>query len=72
VQPIISGKTAKAGDLMIRVVAPANATLSALDWTTRSDANETYYSGWRLDVSGGTSAYVVELSVDKIFADGFD
>jgi hypothetical protein len=71
-QPVISGKTAQAGDLLIRVLAPANATLSALDWTTQSDANETYNSGWRLDVAGGTSGYVVELSVDRIFADGFD
>lgn len=72
VQPVISGKTAQAGALLIRVLAPANATLSALDWTTQSDANETYNSGWRLDVAGGTNGYVVELSVDKIFADGFD
>ena len=72
VQPVISGKTAQAGALLIRVLAPANATLSALDWTTQSDANETYYSGWRLDVAGGISGYVVELSVDKIFANGFD
>lgn len=72
VQPVISGRTAQAGDLLIRVIAPANATLSALDWTTQSDADETYYSGWRLDVAGGTTGYVVELSVDKIFADGFN
>jgi hypothetical protein len=72
VQPIISGKTAQAGDLLIRVIAPANATLSAMNWTTQSDADETYYSGWRLDVSGGTNTYVVELSVDEIFANGFN
>ncbi|HZW51204.1 MAG TPA: hypothetical protein VFF05_05050 [Rudaea sp.] len=72
VQPVISGKTAQAGDLLIRVLTPANATLSALDWTTQSDADETYNSGWRLDVSGGTSGYVVELSVDKIFSNGFN
>ena len=72
VQPVINGKTAQAGDLLIRVIAPANATLSAMNWTTQSDADETYYSGWRLDVAGGTSAYIVELSVDKIFANGFD
>jgi hypothetical protein len=72
VRPVISGKTAQAGDLLIRVLAPANATLSALDWTTQSDANETYNSGWRLDVSGGTSSYVVELSVDRIFSNGFN
>jgi len=70
VQPLISGKTATAGDLHIRVLAPANATLTALDWTT-VDASE-FNSGWRLDVGGGTTGYVVELSVDKIFADGFD
>jgi len=72
VKPIISGKAAQAGDLLIRVIAPANATLSALDWTSQSDADETYNSGWRLDVAGGTSGYVVELSVDRIFANGFD
>jgi len=72
VQPVIAGKTATAGDLKIRVLSPANATLSALDWTTKSDAGETFNSGWRLDVSGGTTGYVVELSAsDVIFADGF-
>jgi len=70
VQPVINGKTAIAGDLKIRVLAPANATLSALDWSTL-DANE-FNSGWRLDVRGGTTGYVVELSAsDVIFADGF-
>lgn len=73
VQPIVNGNTAQAGDLKIRVLSPVNATLSALDWTTQSDANETYYSGWRLDVSGGTTGYVVELSgSDVIFADDFE
>jgi len=72
VQPVIAGKTATAGDLKIRVLSPANATLSALDWRTKSDAGETFNSGWRLDVSGGTTGYVVELSAsDVIFADGF-
>ena len=70
VQPIISGKSATAGNLHIRVLAPAGATLSALDWTT-IDANE-FNSGWRLNISGGTSSYIVELSTDEIFADGFD
>ena len=70
VQPIISGKSATAGNLHIRVLAPASATLNALDWTT-IDATE-FNSGWRLDISGGTSSYVVELSTDEIFADGFD
>lgn len=73
VQPIIDGLTATAGALRIRVLSPANATLSALDWTTRSDANETYHSGWRLDIAGGSNGYVVELSTsDVIFSNGFD
>ena len=73
VQPLINGNTAVAGDLKIRVIAPANATLSALDWTTQSDAGETYNSGWRLDVRGGTTNYVVELGTnDGIFTDGFE
>lgn len=70
VQPIISGKKAQAGDLLIRVLAPANATLSTLNWPTL-DSGE-FYSGWRLDVAGGTTGYVVELSVDKVFANGFE
>jgi len=73
VQPTISGNTATAGALKIRVISPANATLSALDWTTLSDPDETYNSGWRIDISGGTTGYVVELSAgDGIFADGFE
>ena len=73
VQPHIAGNTATAGPLKIRVLSPAGATLSALDWTTRSDGDETYYSGWRLDVAGGATGYVVEFSTsDVIFADGFD
>ncbi|HST28646.1 MAG TPA: hypothetical protein VLK26_09805 [Rudaea sp.] len=70
VQPVISGKTAQAGALLIRVLAPANATLSALNCTTVD--NTEFYSGWRLDIAGSTSGYVVELSVDRIFADGFN
>lgn len=73
VKPVISGQTARAGGLTIRVLAPANASLGALDWTTRSGADETYRKGWRLDVSGGTSGYLVELdSGDEIFKNGFD
>lgn len=69
VQPVITGKTAHAGNLTIRVISPATATLSALDWSG-IDPNE-FYSGWRLDIGGGTTGYVVELSTDAIFADGF-
>jgi hypothetical protein len=69
VQPIINGKTAQAGALTIKVISPVNATLSALNWSTL-DINE-FNQGWRLDIKGGTTGYVVELSVDAIFADGF-
>ncbi len=73
VQPTISGNTATAGALKIRVISPPTAALSALDWTTLSDSDETYNSGWRIDISGGTTGYVVELSAgDTIFADGFE
>jgi hypothetical protein len=73
VQPHIVGSTATAGPLKIHVLSPAGATLSALDWSTQSGNGETFYSGWRLDIGGGTSGYVVEFSTsDVIFADGFD
>lgn len=73
VQPHIVGTTATAGPLKIRVLSPAGATLSALDWTTMSNGDETFYSGWRLDVTGGSGGYVVEFSTsDVIFANGFD
>jgi hypothetical protein len=73
VQPHITGTSASAGPLKIRVLSPPGATLSALDWTTQSDGDETFNSGWRLDIAGGTSSYVVEFSTsDVIFADGFD
>lgn len=74
VQPVIVGRSATAGNLHVRVISPANATLSALNWTTQSvPGDETYYSGWRIDVSGGSTEYLVELSGrDLIFASGFD
>ncbi|MBO9662543.1 heparinase II/III family protein [Dokdonella sp.] len=73
VQPTIDGATARTGDLRVRVLSPPDATLSALDWTTRSGPDETFRRGWRLDIAGGTGEYVVELEAgDGIFADGFD
>lgn len=72
-QPIINGNTATAGNLKIRVLSPASATLTALDWTTRTGPDETYYSGWRLDVRGSSSGYVVELSNSgALFANSFE
>jgi hypothetical protein len=74
VQPTISGETATAGDLRVQVISPANATLTAVDWTT---VDSDFNSGWRIDVSGGSGEYIVVLSPasatgDEIFADGFD
>lgn len=72
-RPVITGNTAQAGALRVRVLSPTNATLSALDWTTRTGTDETYHQGWRIDVAGGSDEYLVELDAgDGIFADGFD
>jgi hypothetical protein len=59
VEPQIDGQTATAGQLRIRVIAPAGASLTKLDW--RMVDSEEFRSGWRLDIAGGTEAYVVEL-----------
>jgi hypothetical protein len=59
VEPRIDGLTATAGRLRVRVIAPADAILTKLDW--RSVDSEEFRSGWRLDIAGGTETYVVEL-----------
>jgi len=74
VQPSISGQSAQAGDLHVQVVSPANATLTAVNWTT---VDSDFNSGWRIDVSGGTGEYIVVLSTssttsDEIFTGTFD
>jgi hypothetical protein len=61
VAPEIDGNTATAGRLRIRVLEPADARLEIHDWP-RVDADE-FRSGQRLDISGGTGTYVVELEV---------
>ncbi len=73
VQPVISGRTATAGGLRVRVEEPPNATLSIMDWRT-VDPSE-FLGGWKLEVRGGTNAtgYRVRLElVDGIFTDGFE
>jgi hypothetical protein len=60
VKPAINGNEATAGRLHVRVLEPANATLSVHDWSS-VDAQE-FRRGWRIDVAGGDSGYVVELS----------
>lgn len=62
-RPRIEGNEATAGRLKIRVLEPASASLSALDW--RSVDEKEFPSGWRLDVAGGVDRYVVELSEEN-------
>ena len=58
-EPRIDGNTAVAGRLRVRVIAPVDAKLSALDW--RSIDGAEFRSGWRLDIAGGTDTYVIEF-----------
>ncbi|MEO8671107.1 MAG: hypothetical protein ABI411_07310 [Tahibacter sp.] len=69
--PVISGHTARAGDLAINVLTPANATLTLVDW--HSLDNDEFRSGWKLEVRGNGNQFVVDLSEasDAIFANGF-
>lgn len=60
VEPRVQGNEAVAGRLRIRVIEPAAASLSVHDWR-KVDANE-FRKGWRVDVGGSDSGYVVELS----------
>ena len=62
-RPLIEGRTATAGNLRIRVLAPTDASLQALDWTAQADTDgDSYSAGWRLDIGGSGSEYVVELA----------
>jgi len=58
VRPTIKGNTAVAGKLRITVLAPANASLTAVDWT---QVDRDYTRGWRIDVRGADDRYVVKL-----------
>ncbi|MGB0134614.1 heparinase II/III domain-containing protein [Dokdonella sp.] len=72
VKPIISGQTATAGNLKIRVIEPLNATLVAVDWRT---IDGDFNSGWKLEVRGASSntGYIVELTTgDSIMKHGFE
>ena len=57
-RPTIEGNTAIAGKLRMTVLAPANASLTAVDWTK---ADRDYTSGWRIDVRGPGGRFVVRL-----------
>ena len=60
IEPQISGREATAGRLRVRVLEPANAVLSAHDW--RAVDGQEFNRGWRIDVSGSDTGYVVELA----------
>jgi hypothetical protein len=71
VRPVVNGRVARAGDLVISVVTPADATLSVVDWHA-VDASE-YNSGFRLDVRGSGSEFVVDFGgSDAVFSAGFE
>ena len=59
-KPQVNGNEAIAGRLRIRVLEPANATIAVHDWSS-VDAQE-FRRGWRVDIGGGESGYLVELS----------
>ena len=61
VQPtVVDARTVTAGRLRVRVLQPSGARIGLHDWN-RADGGE-FARGWRIDVSGGTSVYQVELS----------
>jgi hypothetical protein len=58
-QPSIDGLEVDAVRLKMRVLEPANAVISIHDWHAQ-DSSE-FQKGFRIDVSGGDTTYVVEL-----------
>lgn len=73
VQPIVdlATRTARAGNLAIRVIKPAAPSFAVLDWRT-VDAFE-YRDGWKLEITGAGGEFQVELSdATTLFADGFE
>lgn len=60
VQPSVSGTSITAGKLKVRVTSPANPTIKLVDW--KSSGGSDYQKGWRIDISGSSSRYVVSLS----------
>ena len=72
VQPVITGNTAKAGNLTVRVLQPAGATLTAVNWR---NVDSDFLSGWKLEVRGSASntGFVVEMTTgETIFKHGFE
>jgi hypothetical protein len=58
-EPKVSGNQIVAGNLRVRVLEPANATVSVHDW--RKVDSQEFRRGWRIDIGGGQTGYVVEL-----------
>lgn len=59
-EPKVNGNEVIAGNLRMRVLEPANAVIGVHDWS--SVDRQEFRKGWRIDVSGGQTTYVVELS----------
>ena len=71
-RPLINGRNATAGRLQIRVLEPADAVLTAVEW---SAVDGDFDEGWKLEVRGGASntGFVVELGTgEAIFDNGFE
>lgn len=58
-EPKVNGNEVTAGGLRVRVLEPANATISVHDW--RKVDSQEFRSGWRIDIAGGQTGYLVEL-----------
>jgi hypothetical protein len=60
VQPVITGREARAGRLRLKVIQPEDAVLKVLDWSSLDKAE--FRSGWRIDATGSGNTFLVELS----------
>ncbi|MCY7353508.1 MAG: hypothetical protein LH470_00170 [Lysobacter sp.] len=59
-EPTTTGREATAGRLHVKVLEPADAVLSVHDW--RKVDGQEFRRGWRIDVSGSDTGYVVQLA----------
>lgn len=72
-QPTVSGNTIQAGALQIHVLTPVNPTITLVQWSTQ---DSDYNSGWRIDIQGAGSEFLVQMATaapsEVIFKNGFD
>ncbi len=61
-RPVITGNVAKCGNLTIKVLVPANAVLSVVDYAVTNPGDK----GYKLEVRGGNGEYIVEQTVDLL------